>query len=91
MISSAEPQFQELVELPAPLELAATLWPLAHGAGDPTIRFAADGVWRVQNEAGEELLQSQRARIFAGVFVHFGQHQGDRHDAGFAVALQHQL
>jgi len=46
MISGAEPELQELVELPAPLELAATLWPLAHGTGDPTIRFAADGVWR---------------------------------------------
>jgi len=40
------PQHQDLVELSAPVELAATLWPLAHGTGDPTIRFAADGVWR---------------------------------------------
>jgi 3-methyladenine DNA glycosylase/8-oxoguanine DNA glycosylase len=46
MISSTQPDLQELVELPAPIELAATLWPLAHGTGDPTIRFAADGVWR---------------------------------------------
>lgn len=37
---------EQLVELPGPIELAATLWPLAHGTGDPTIRFAADGVWR---------------------------------------------
>ncbi len=34
------------IDLPAPIELAATLWPVAHGTGDPTIRFAADGVWR---------------------------------------------
>jgi 3-methyladenine DNA glycosylase/8-oxoguanine DNA glycosylase len=46
MITSTAPELQELVELSAPLELAATLWPLAHGTGDPTIRFAADGVWR---------------------------------------------
>ena len=46
MITSTQPDLQELVELPAPIELAATLWPLAHGSGDPTIRFAADGVWR---------------------------------------------
>jgi 3-methyladenine DNA glycosylase/8-oxoguanine DNA glycosylase len=29
-----------------PLDLATTLAPLAHGRGDPTIRFGADGVWR---------------------------------------------
>jgi len=46
MITSTAPDFQELVELSAPVELAATLWPLAHGTGDPTIRFGADGVWR---------------------------------------------
>ena len=46
MITSTQPDLQELVELPAPIELAATLWPLAHGTGDPTIRFAADGIWR---------------------------------------------
>ena len=46
MITSTQPDLQELVELPAPIELAATLWPLAHGTRDPTIRFAADGIWR---------------------------------------------
>lgn len=46
MTTDPRPQIQELVELSAPVELAATLWPVAHGAGDPTIRFAADGVWR---------------------------------------------
>jgi 3-methyladenine DNA glycosylase/8-oxoguanine DNA glycosylase len=46
MTIDSTPQLQELVELSAPVEMAATLWPLAHGTGDPTIRFAADGVWR---------------------------------------------
>ena len=46
MTIAPSPQDQDLVELSAPVELAATLWPLAHGTGDPTIRFAADGVWR---------------------------------------------
>jgi 3-methyladenine DNA glycosylase/8-oxoguanine DNA glycosylase len=40
------PDVEAVVELPGPLELGATLWPLAHGTGDPTIRFAADGIWR---------------------------------------------
>src|SRR5947207_15186698 len=51
IISITQPQYQELIELSAPLELAATLWPLAHGTGDPTIRFAADGVWRAMRLA----------------------------------------
>jgi 3-methyladenine DNA glycosylase/8-oxoguanine DNA glycosylase len=40
------PDLEAVVELPGPTELGATLWPLAHGTGDPTIRFAVDGVWR---------------------------------------------
>jgi 3-methyladenine DNA glycosylase/8-oxoguanine DNA glycosylase len=32
--------------VPFPLDLGLTLGPLRHGAGDPTIRFAPDGVWR---------------------------------------------
>jgi len=35
-----------VVEIPADLDLRRTLAPLAHGSGDPTIRFAADGTWR---------------------------------------------
>ena len=46
MTLDSTPHLQELIELSAPIELAATLWPVAHGGGDPTIRFAADGVWR---------------------------------------------
>jgi 3-methyladenine DNA glycosylase/8-oxoguanine DNA glycosylase len=40
------PDVEGVVELSGPVELAATLWPLAHGKGDPAIRFGADGVWR---------------------------------------------
>lgn len=43
---ASPPDLEAMVELTGPLELGATLWPLAHGTGDPTIRFAADGVWR---------------------------------------------
>jgi 3-methyladenine DNA glycosylase/8-oxoguanine DNA glycosylase len=39
------PEAEAFVALPD-LELRATLSPLAHGGGDPTIRIAADGVWR---------------------------------------------
>jgi 3-methyladenine DNA glycosylase/8-oxoguanine DNA glycosylase len=41
-----EPDAQVVVELAAPIDLAATLWPVAHGRGDPTIRIGPDGVWR---------------------------------------------
>ncbi len=34
------------VSLPAPIDLALTLSPIAHGRGDPTIRFRPDGIWR---------------------------------------------
>ncbi len=37
---------QVVIELPAPIDLAATLWPLAHGTGDPTIMIGSDGAWR---------------------------------------------
>ncbi|HET6745545.1 MAG TPA: DNA-3-methyladenine glycosylase 2 family protein [Candidatus Limnocylindria bacterium] len=42
----AEPDGRVVVELAAPIDLAATLWPVAHGRGDPTIRIGPDGVWR---------------------------------------------
>lgn len=41
-----EPDADGFVSLPAPIDLARTLGPLAHGHGDPTIRFAPDGIWR---------------------------------------------
>jgi 3-methyladenine DNA glycosylase/8-oxoguanine DNA glycosylase len=34
------------LELDAPIDLAATMWPLAHGPRDPTIRLTAAEVWR---------------------------------------------
>ncbi len=40
------PDVEGVVDFSGPVELGATLWPLAHGTGDPTIRFGADGVWR---------------------------------------------
>jgi 3-methyladenine DNA glycosylase/8-oxoguanine DNA glycosylase len=44
--ASAAPDLEARIDLPATIDLASTLWPLAHGTGDPTIRFAGDGVWR---------------------------------------------
>ena len=35
-----------VLDIPAGLDLRRTLAPLAHGSGDPTIRFAVDGTWR---------------------------------------------
>jgi 3-methyladenine DNA glycosylase/8-oxoguanine DNA glycosylase len=42
----APPDVETVLEWMAPIDLAATLRPLAHGRGDPTIRFSADGIWR---------------------------------------------
>ena len=42
----AEPDASGFVSLPAPIDLALSLGPIAHGRGDPTIRFGADGIWR---------------------------------------------
>ena len=42
----APPDFEAVIPLSAPIDLVATLAPLAHGRGDPTIRFAVDGIWR---------------------------------------------
>ena len=41
-----EPDAAGFVSLPAPIDLLLTLAPLAHGRGDPTIRFSPDGIWR---------------------------------------------
>ncbi len=40
-----------VVDIPDGLDLRRTLAPLAHGTGDPTIRFAADGIWRAVRSA----------------------------------------
>ena len=41
-----EPDASGFVSLPAPIDLGLTLGPIAHGRGDPTIRFGPDGIWR---------------------------------------------
>jgi 3-methyladenine DNA glycosylase/8-oxoguanine DNA glycosylase len=41
-----EPDASGFVSLPAPIDLRLTLAPVAHGRGDPTIRFSPDCVWR---------------------------------------------
>lgn len=41
-----EPDVEGFVSLAAPIDLALTMAPIAHGRGDPTIRFGPDGVWR---------------------------------------------
>lgn len=42
----AEPDAGGVLALRAPIDLALTMGPIAHGRGDPTIRFAPDGIWR---------------------------------------------
>jgi 3-methyladenine DNA glycosylase/8-oxoguanine DNA glycosylase len=44
--ASASPEVTLALELRGPLELAATLAPLAHGRADPTIRLAPREAWR---------------------------------------------
>lgn len=46
------PDVELTLELPGPVELGATLWPLAHGTGDPAMRFGADGAWRATRTPG---------------------------------------
>jgi 3-methyladenine DNA glycosylase/8-oxoguanine DNA glycosylase len=46
VMADAVPDVESALPLPAPIDLAATMGPLAHGRGDPTIRFASDGIWR---------------------------------------------
>jgi 3-methyladenine DNA glycosylase/8-oxoguanine DNA glycosylase len=42
----SEPDAEGFVPLDDPIDLVLTLAPVAHGRGDPTIRFAPDGIWR---------------------------------------------
>jgi 3-methyladenine DNA glycosylase/8-oxoguanine DNA glycosylase len=54
------PDVETVLQLSAPIDLAATLRPLAHGRGDPTIRFSADGIWRAtRTPAGAATLRLQ--------------------------------
>jgi 3-methyladenine DNA glycosylase/8-oxoguanine DNA glycosylase len=41
-----EPDASGFVPLAAAIDLPLTLGPIAHGMGDPTIRFGPDGIWR---------------------------------------------
>jgi 3-methyladenine DNA glycosylase/8-oxoguanine DNA glycosylase len=60
--AAAPPDIETFLRLPAPLDLAATLAPLAHGRGDPTIRFAVDGIWRAtRTPAGPATLRLRAA------------------------------
>jgi 3-methyladenine DNA glycosylase/8-oxoguanine DNA glycosylase len=45
------PDGELLVPLDGPIDLARTLSPIAHGRGDPTIRFESDGIWRATRTA----------------------------------------
>jgi 3-methyladenine DNA glycosylase/8-oxoguanine DNA glycosylase len=45
-VAEDRPALDGLVRLPAPIDLRRTLAPLAHGSGDPTIRFGPDSIWR---------------------------------------------
>jgi 3-methyladenine DNA glycosylase/8-oxoguanine DNA glycosylase len=42
----AAPEAQVAISLTSPIDLAATLWPVAHGTGDPTIRIRRGEAWR---------------------------------------------
>jgi 3-methyladenine DNA glycosylase/8-oxoguanine DNA glycosylase len=46
MPAPAQPDAETVISIGVPVDLRATLSPLAHGLGDPTIRIGADGVWR---------------------------------------------
>jgi 3-methyladenine DNA glycosylase/8-oxoguanine DNA glycosylase len=60
----SEPDASGFVSLPVPIDLSLTLGPIAHGRGDPTIRFRADGIWRAsRTPAGPATL---RIRAFKG-------------------------
>lgn len=60
IMTDAAPELETVLELTTPIDVVATMAPLAHGRGDPTIRFAADGIWRVtRTPAGPATLRLQ--------------------------------
>lgn len=62
--TNAPPDAETVLALATPIDLAATMSPIAHGRGDPTIRFAGDGIWRAtRTPAGPATL---RLRAVAG-------------------------
>jgi 3-methyladenine DNA glycosylase/8-oxoguanine DNA glycosylase len=46
MPTPARPDAETVISVGVRIDLRATLSPLAHGTGDPTIRIGADGIWR---------------------------------------------
>jgi len=48
----AAPDTVAVIPVAAPIDLRSTLAPLAHGRGDPTIRFADDAIWRATRTPG---------------------------------------
>lgn len=60
---SPTPDAEALIPLTLPLDLRRTLWPLAHGTGDPTIRFDPDGtIWRASRTAQGPVTIQVRAK-----------------------------
>ena len=56
------------VSLTAPIDLQLTLWPVAHGRGDPTIRFGPGDIWRAtRTPEGPATIRLRRTQ--AGVDV----------------------
>jgi len=47
----SSPEAEGFVSLGTPIDLELSLAPIAHGRGDPTIRFAPDGIWRATRTA----------------------------------------
>jgi 3-methyladenine DNA glycosylase/8-oxoguanine DNA glycosylase len=64
----AEPDARGFVSLASPIDLQRTLSPIAHGRGDPTIRFGPDGIWRATRTPDGPATIRLRARE-AGVEV----------------------
>lgn len=46
MATSFPPDAETVVTPASPIDLPQTLWPVAHGSGDPTIRIAPGEAWR---------------------------------------------
>jgi 3-methyladenine DNA glycosylase/8-oxoguanine DNA glycosylase len=63
-----EPHAEGFVSLGQPIDLALTLAPIAHGRGDPTIRFGPDGIWRATRTSGGPATLHLRA-VEGGVAV----------------------
>jgi 3-methyladenine DNA glycosylase/8-oxoguanine DNA glycosylase len=58
-----EPDADGFVAFPSPIDLPLTLAPIAHGRGDPTIRFDPDAIWRAtRTPAGAATLRLRLVR-----------------------------